>query len=172
MVLTDIQPKERWAELEQEIYRRSGMRPRVYDENGMGITDYSVYGNPLCKQIQSIPKAQTFICAVAHENMAAIAKNTKEPVIEECDAGMLKIVVPIFSGDQFLGTAGCCGKLMKGGEVDTFMVNRSSEIPEEEVKELASKIETMTEEEAKALTEWIKGKVAELTSRKQANETG
>lgn len=162
--MTDIQPKERWAELEREIHRRSGMRPRIYDPGGVGITENSICGNPLCEKIQSIPKAQTFICAVAHENLAAMAKKSGEPVIEECDAGMVKIVIPIFSGDRFLGAAGCCGMIMEGGEVDAFMVNRSAGIPEEEVERLASQIETATMEEAESLAAWIAGRVSELVS--------
>ena len=161
MKLTDVLPVEDWAELEREIYEASGMRPRVYDVEGVGVTDPSVFGNELCARIQSIPKAQTFICAVAHNNMAVMARNTREPVVEECDAGMVKIVVPIFVGDEFVGAAGACGKLAEDGEVDAFMVNRSSDIPEEEVEALAADVPSAPWSEMEALAAFIQDRLSE-----------
>lgn len=157
MELTDVLPKEAWARLEREIYERSEMRPRVYDVEGVGITDQSMYGNPLCEKIQSIPKAQTFICAVAHNNLAALAKNTRQAVVEECDAGMIKVVVPIFVDDEFVGAAGACGKLVEDGEVDAFMVNRSSDLPEEEVERLAEEVPFTTRADMDDLVAFIEG---------------
>lgn len=155
MELTDVLPVEDWAELEREIYGKTGMRPRVYDVEGVGVTDQSMYGNKLCARIQSIPKAQTFICAVAHNNMAVMARNTRGPVVEECDAGLSKIVVPIFAGDEFIGAAGACGKLVEDGEVDAFMINRSSGIPEEEVEELAAEVPSVTRSEVESFAAFI-----------------
>jgi len=36
-------------------------------------------------------------------NIAAQAMRSRETVIEECDAGMIKLVVPIFLEDEFIG---------------------------------------------------------------------
>jgi ligand-binding sensor protein len=166
MKLTDVLPVEEWAELEREIYESSGMRPRVYDVEGVGVTEQSVFGNELCARIQSIPKAQTFICAVAHNNMAVMAKNTGEPVVEECDAGMVKIVVPIFVDGEFIGAAGACGKLADGEEVDAFMVNRSSDIPEEEVEALASNVPSAPRSEMEDLAEFVRGRLDEKLRRR------
>jgi ligand-binding sensor protein len=155
MQLTDILPVEQWAALEREIHARSGMRPRIYNPEGVGITDESLFANDLCARIQSIPKAQTFICALAHTNMAAMARNSRSPVVEECDAGMVKIVVPIFAGDEFLGAAGGCGLLLEDGEVDTFMVNRSADISEDEVAALSREVRFTSRQEAEELARWI-----------------
>jgi ligand-binding sensor protein len=164
MELTDILPVERWAELEREIHARSGMRPRVYDAHGVGITGESIFANELCAQIQSIPKAQTFICALAHTNMAAMARQSNTPVVEECDAGIVKIVVPIVVEGRFLGAAGGCGLLLEGGEVDTFMVNRTAGIPEKRVEELAQAVAFTTLGEAEELARWIAGRIDALVA--------
>ena len=169
MELTDILPKEKWAALEREIQEISGMRPRVYDVNGMGITDHSFFGNDLCARIQSIPKAQTFICAVAQNNLAVMAQNTRRPVVEECDAGMVKVVVPIFVGDELIGTAGCCGKLLEDGEVDAFMIQRSSDLPEEEIETLAKTVPTATSAEMEALADRIARRLEELLSHRSSD---
>jgi ligand-binding sensor protein len=162
MELTDILPKEDWAALEREIHEISGMRPRVYDINGMGITDVSFFANDLCARIQSIPKAQTFICAVAQNNMAAMARNTREPVVEECDAGMVKVVIPIFANDEFVGTVGGCGKILDDEEVDTYMIHQSSDLPEEEIEKLAESIPVVTREEMEALAARIEARLEAL----------
>jgi len=162
MKLTDISPKETWAELENEIWERFGMRPRVYDTEGVGFTDVSFFGNDLCKMIQSTPKAQTFICAVAHNNMATMARNTRQPVIEECDAGLIKVVVPIFVKDEFVGAAGACGKLVEDGEVDAFMVNRSSDVPEDRVEELAKTVPSTTRKEMEELARFVSERVEKI----------
>jgi len=164
MELTDILDKDGWLKLEQDIYERSGMRTRVYNVEGIGVTGEGGFCNKLCEEIQSVPKAQTFICAVAHNNLAMMARNSREPVIEECDAGLVKIVVPIFVGDEFVGAAGGCGKLLEDGEVDTFMVNRASDIPEERVEELSRTVETTRRGDVEDLADYIAGRIVEIVA--------
>ena len=53
--------------------------------------------------------ASAAICAPGNQNFMAQAEKTRKPVIAECDAGLVKIAVPIFNKDEFLGTAGGCG---------------------------------------------------------------
>ncbi len=155
MKLTDLQPIEKWAALEAAIREKSGLRARVYDVDGVGITDKSAHANDLCPEIRATSKGLTFICAVAHQNLAAMAQNTREPVIEECDAGLIKVVVPIFVGDVFVGAAGGCGLLTADGEVDDFMINKTTEIPEARIAELAAGIGTLSADDAQALAEFI-----------------
>ncbi|RPJ12664.1 MAG: hypothetical protein EHM30_12795, partial [Desulfobacteraceae bacterium] len=111
MTLTDIAPLEKWIELEKEIYRRSGLNSNVFDINGIRISDFQKWPNNLCPAIKATDKGQSFICAVAHMNIAAQAKQTGEAVIEECDAGLFKVVYPIFVKGEFLGALGGCGLL-------------------------------------------------------------
>jgi ligand-binding sensor protein len=56
-------------------------------------------------------------------NYAGMARQSKTPVIGECDVGFLKLVVPVFVNDEFLGSIGACGLLLEDSEVDTFIVN-------------------------------------------------
>jgi ligand-binding sensor protein len=162
MKLTDLQPLEEWARLESAIREQSGLRARVYDVDGVGITDKSAHANDLCPAIRSTAKGLTFICAVAHQNLAAMAQNTREPVIEECDAGLVKIVVPIFVGDEFVGAAGGCGLLAVGGEVDDFMISKTTELAESQITELAAGIGTITEANLAALTAFIADEIKRL----------
>jgi ligand-binding sensor protein len=165
MKLTDLQPLEKWAALEDAIRQKSGLRARVYDIDGVGITDKSAHANELCPEIRSTSKGLTFICAVAHQNLAAMAQNTREPVIEECDAGLIKIVVPIFVGDEFVGAAGGCGRLMTDGEVDDFMINKTTDIPESRIAELAASIGTLAENDVEALTDFIAEEIRRVVEK-------
>ena len=106
MKLTDIAPIKIWLELEQKINKRSGLNASVFDVAGVRITDFKRWANKLCPVIKADEKGQNYICAVAHQNIAAQAKRTRRPVISECDAGLMKLVVPIFIGGEFLGVAG------------------------------------------------------------------
>lgn len=162
MKLTDLQPLEKWAAVEEAILRRSGMRARVYDIDGIGITDTSALANDLCREIRSSRKGLTFICAIAHQNLAAMAQNSREPVIEECDAGMIKIVVPIFADGEFVGAAGGCGRLLEGGEVDDFMINKTTGIAEDRVAALARDVDPITAAQAQDLADFIAGEIQKL----------
>ena len=81
-------------------------------------------------------------------------------MIEECDAGLIKIVVPIFVGDEFVGAAGGCGLLMaEDGEVDDFMIHKTTEMPETRIAALAEGIGTITASQVKSLSEFIRDEV-------------
>lgn len=165
MKLTDLQPMETWVALEEAIRNRSGMRASIYDIDGIGITGRSRQANDLCREIRATGKGQTYICAVAHQNMAAMAHSSRGPIIEECDAGLLKIVVPIFCRDEFVGAAGGCGLLLENGEVDDFMINKTTELEEGKILDLADSVATMTRAQAEELAVFISSEIDRLLER-------
>ena len=105
-----------------------------------------------------------FICAVANQNLANEAIQKKEPVIGECDAGLLKIAVPIFVGDEFVGVVGGCGHMIDNSEVESFLVHKIAGIDEEKVERLSENIHTMTDDEVEGLIEYIQGEVSRIVS--------
>jgi len=151
MKLTDIAPLERWMELENDINARSGMDANVFDTRGYRISDQKHWANKLCPAIKETDKGQSFICAPAHMNIAAQAMRARAPVIEECDAGMIKLVVPIFLNEEFIGAVGACGMKFEDGEVDAFLVNKMTEIDEEKVETLSATVPSISRENADAL---------------------
>ena len=169
MELTDILPVENWLELEKDIHERSGLASNVFNVQGIRITDYKVWVNRLCPVVKANDNGQSFICAVAHMNIADMAKNSKETVIEECDAGLLKLVVPIFVKGEFLGAVGACGLLLDDGDVDSFMVNRTIEIGEEKVEGLSDDIKRVSTEDVEALGEYITERIKKITDDFEQN---
>jgi len=82
--------------------------------------------------------------------------------VEECDAGLVKIVVPIFAKDTFIGSVGACGLLMQDGEVDSFLINKIAEIDEEKVDTLSQGINSISNDKIQKLISFIEDRLAEL----------
>ena len=162
MHLTDLMPLEDWMKLENDIHAKFGVDSNVFDNQGIRISKVKNWSNRLCPAIKATDKGQSFICAVAHMNLAAMAEKQKGPVIEECDAGFVKMVVPIFRDNQMLGAVGACGVLLEDGEVDTFMVNRTTDIEETRIEELARDAPTITHGQAKAIVSYIQQQLQHL----------
>jgi ligand-binding sensor protein len=162
MELTDIAATEKWMELEQKINRRSGMNAAVFNREGVRITNFVKWANSLCPVVKADEKGKNYICALAHQNIAAQAEQTHRPVIEECDAGLMKLAVPIFINGQFLGVAGGCGYIMDSGEVDLFMIHKATGIAEDKLAQLSEGIPVMTREQALSHVTFIENEIEEM----------
>ena len=168
MKLTDLLPVEEWMNLEKEIHKRYGLDTNVFNTDGIRITPYKSWVNQICPEIKATDKGQSFICAVAHMNLAIMARNSGQTVVEECDAGIVKIVVPVFVEDTFVGAVGACGKCMDDGEVDAFLINKITEIDEEKIENLAQDIEHISPETITKLTAYVEEKIQQIVQEYQA----
>ncbi|MGD2273053.1 MAG: PocR ligand-binding domain-containing protein [Desulfobacterales bacterium] len=164
MELTDLLPLEKWVELEEEISEKFGIAANVFDVNGIRITDFKNWVNRLCPVIKANEKGQSFICAVAHMNIATQAMQAKQPVTEECDAGLVKPVVPIFVGDEFLGAVCGCGLLLEDGEIDSFYVHKVTGIPEQQIESLSDDIKTLTASQVQSLITFMQERITQIVA--------
>lgn len=162
MKLIDILPVEIWGALETETNEKFGLNAAVFDAEGNRITDAPVWGNRVCPAIRGTADGATHICARSHHNIAAQAQFTRSPTIEECDAGLVKIVVPIYVDDEYLGTFSGCGRPMIGEEIDAFYVGKVTGIPEHEIAELAAGDPLLSESESDAVGEFMARRVRDL----------
>ena len=170
MELTDILPIDQWVDFEKEIVRRTGLDSNVFDTSGVRISDFRKWANRLCPAIKATDRGQSFICAVAHMNLAIIAQNTGKSVIEECDAGILKMVVPIFVDDAFVGAIGACGLLLDDGEVDTFMVHKTIYMNETQIESLAEDIGSIAMRKVEAVRDYIETRLDEIVQNHKREE--
>ena len=164
MELLDLCPLETWDTLEDEIYERSGLNPAVYNVDGVRINPKPRWPNRLCPEIKANPKGQTFVCATAHMNMANQARQSGQPVLEECDAGMIKLVVPISVNDTFLGAAGGCGLLLDDGEIDAFLINKIVGLDEGKIESLSKGIPILTTQKAEQVSAFIQERIEQIVS--------
>jgi ligand-binding sensor protein len=170
MKLTDIAPLERWMELENDIVARSGLDANVFDTKGYRISPQKHWANELCPAVKDTDKGQSFICAPAHMNIAAQAVRSRETVIEECDAGMIKLVVPIFVGEEFVGAVGACGMRFEDSEIDEFLVNKMTEIEEDKVESLAESVPVIARAQVEKLGRYIKDQIDRILDSRRPRD--
>ncbi len=161
MELTDILSEQAWARFEKELFDRFKINCTVYNTSGVGVTGKPNWCNKLCPEVKANKESLAAICAPGNQNFMAQARQTRKPVIGECDAGFVKIAVPICVNEEFLGTAGGCGLLPEGGEVETFLIEKTTGLSEEEIAELTRDMGTMGEEQAQKMADFIDKRINE-----------
>lgn len=159
MKLTDILPIERWAELQEDIHNRCGLDVSVFGTDGMSITEFKRWANKLCPAVKATDKGLSFICALANQTMAKEVSRTRQPLIGECDAGLMKVVVPIFVDDEFLGVTAACGAILNHSEVESFLINKITGIEEASIESLSRDIKRMPIDEAERLVQFMQGEI-------------
>ena len=162
MVLTEISSISNWTELENKIKNKTGLETTVFDTEGIRITDNKEWINELCPKIKSIDAGQTHICAVAHKNIAAIAAKSGKNIVEECDAGLIKAVAPIFKDGQCIGALGGCGKMLDDGEIEVEYISKTIKVDEAEIEELSKSIDTMSEATAEEAVSYMADELAKI----------
>ena len=175
MLLTDMLPKEKWEEFETELFDRFHINCTVYDISGQGITGKPHWCNRLCPEIKANKDSLAAICAAGNQYFMAQTQKTREALIDECDAGLTKIAVPIFVDGEFLGTAGGCGRLPAGGEVQTFLLEKTMGLDEAQILKLCEGLGSITRAEAQEMADYIEKRIAQFvdghlsSDQKQAN---
>jgi ligand-binding sensor protein len=162
MTLLDICPMETWEALEIDLYEKFNLQGSVFNPEGVRITGVKNFSNPLCPAIKAEEKGQTFICSAAHMNMSAMVRRSRKPLVEECDAGLIKLMVPIFYKDEFVGVAGGCGLLLQGGSADSFAVSKIADMDEAEVSRLSAEIPDISEETISQAVDFIQERIRQI----------
>ncbi|MEX1299347.1 MAG: PocR ligand-binding domain-containing protein [Desulfotignum sp.] len=162
MTLLDICPMETWEALEMDLYEKFNLQGSVFNPEGVRITSVKNFSNPLCPAIKAEEKGQTFICSAAHMNMTAMVRRSRKPLVEECDAGLTKVMVPIFYKDEFVGVAGGCGLLLQGGSVDSFAVSKIADMDEAQVARLGSDTPGISQETISQAVDFIQERIQQI----------
>ena len=155
MLPTDIVPLRDWSELKEKVQDRFGLDVSVFDGSGKRITDEREWVNRMCPAIKATEKGRTHICAVAHNNIVAVARKSGRAIVDECDAGFFKVVVPIFVDRMFVGVVAGCGKVPAGEEIDENLIARIAGISEGDIAELATDLPTISEEDMQGVVKLI-----------------
>jgi ligand-binding sensor protein len=170
MNLTDLAPLERWRELEKAVHQRFGLDVNVFDVKGYRISDFKAWANRLCPEIKATKAGQSFICAPAHMNIAGMAMRTKKTVTEECDAGLLKMVVPISVNGEFICAVGACCVILDEGEVDAFLINKITGIDDNQIDQLSQGLPSVTTEKVQAAGRYIEEQIAHIVGESESKQ--
>ena len=161
MLMTDLLSKEKWMDLEKVLHNEWGVNACAYDAKGMTFTGFKNFVNPLCAEIKSHPEGIQAICSVAHQHMAQQASASGKTVIEQCDAGMLKICTPVFVDGEFIGIVGGCGRVPEGADVETFTIHKAIDVPLDIVENLSKDVPSITMGKAQDMAEFLERFVAD-----------
>jgi len=153
MEMYDIKPMEEWQRVLDTVYRELGMPSAITDKEN-AVLQVSGQQNPLCSKIRSIKEASAFICSQAQQFMAKETKEKKKPIIDMCDAGMSKFVIPVFYQSDFVGTLTGCGVSIAGEELEAFLIEKGTKMNEQDIEELIQQV-----------PEGDRSKISEVTQR-------
>jgi hypothetical protein len=70
--------------------------------------------------------------------------------------------VPIFVNDEFVGAVGACGLLSEDGEVDAFLINKTTDMAEDVIEDLSLGIGALSREKAEGLAAYIQQELLTL----------
>ncbi|MEW6571413.1 MAG: PocR ligand-binding domain-containing protein [Nitrospirota bacterium] len=157
MELTDIMPIESWKKLAEEINARFGLNGGVYDKKAMLVHSSTGWANQICPIIRG--GDSRVICISASQRFSKMAKEKREPIIDECDAGFVKFVVPIFLNDEFIGLAGGCGSLPEDSEADSFYIGKLLRKEEKEIKDLLITVRRISQDKVAEAIRYVQEKV-------------
>jgi ligand-binding sensor protein len=163
MELTDICPAQVWEDLENDLFKKFNLQGVIFSANGSRVTQVMNWSNDLCRAIKESAKGQSFICSVAHQSMTAEAKKDRTPVVEACDAGLMKILVPVFAKGEFAGVISGCGKLAEvDGEADLFAITKIAGLDPEKIADPAENLPTISETQIQEVINYIQGRLAQI----------
>jgi ligand-binding sensor protein len=108
MHIFDFRKENEWIELIDNFSKETLLATAVFDsENNLLIK--SGRRNGLCLHIKNYSQSQAAICSLAQSNLALIAKKQRIPVIDFCDANCIKVVIPYFIENVYVGGITGCG---------------------------------------------------------------
>ncbi|MDI6796035.1 MAG: PocR ligand-binding domain-containing protein [Desulfatibacillaceae bacterium] len=162
MQLIEIMPSDGWASFEKDLHDRFNINCTIFDSKGKGLSGAKLFANSLCPAIKGNPDSLSAICMASNQNLSARARNSQSSVIDQCDAGMVKIAVPIFLDGDFLGTVSVCGVLPDDGEVESFLINKTANLDEEQIEALAQDVGRLTHQEAVQIKDFIEERLEVL----------
>jgi ligand-binding sensor protein len=166
--MTQLLSVDGWAALEQEIHERFGVSAHAYDAGGSPFTGHVTWGNRLCPSLRKSKTAAGTICAVVNQAVAAEVRASGEPAVTDCDAGLMVVCVPVVVDGTMIGMVGGCGGLCDGSEPETFLIEKTSGLTEEQTAELCTDMRRYTADEAQNIAAWIEARVADIVKNHES----
>lgn len=139
MTPLDLKNRKEWAGILARVAEATKMTATLTDDQGNHILEEQGQRYPLCLKIREKEASRTFICSQTNVAMLEEAKRALEPVIDECEAGLVRMVVPICRDGVLIGQLTACGLASKEEEeIDPFLIAKQVGVSEGEVEDLAT----------------------------------
>jgi ligand-binding sensor protein len=166
MELPDIMPIEKWKQLVEDIHARFGFNGTAYYINNNVMVKSDGWANKICPAIKA--GDSRVVCATAQQHSSKKVQEEKVTVIEECDIGFTKFLIPIFVNNELTGMIGGCGCLSGNREVDSFYVSKLLKKEEEGIDDLLGSVRHITKDKLEEAISYVQGQIdASLRAMKQ-----
>ena len=139
MRVYDIRSPEEWQNILDDVCQASGMPAALVDAKSV-VLQSSGKRCPLCAKIRSINESLSFICAQTQQFMVETSRTSRKPVIDACEAGMLKFLIPLFLDGEFAGSVTVCGCSFPGEEIEVFGISQVTKMKEDEIISLVKQV--------------------------------
>ena len=70
-----------------------------------------------------------------------------------CCQPWLSVIMPVYQGEEFVGSFGGCGFALEDDELETFLVQKLTGRDTQELEQLASEVKRISEDEANEMME-------------------
>ena len=151
MNVLELESKEHWEEVLHRVARETKMTVTLTDEKGNHILHTQGTRCPLCAKIRKSEESLTFICSQCNTVMLEEAKRVLRPIVDYCDAGLSRMVVPIVRDGRLIGQLTACGGAPEAEEMDLFLIAKQVGITETEVEALAASTPVVSEDEVRTI---------------------
>lgn len=152
MTPLDLKSKEEWEKILDRLAQDSNMTACLMDDKG-AMLFCRTERYKLCAAIRGDSEATTFICSRTNAAMLAVVEKTLRPLVDFCEAGLLRMVIPVLYQGAMVGQLTACGLSSEEDELDSFLVARQLGVPEEKVLELAKSTPAGSQEDLQELAE-------------------
>ena len=136
MTPLDLKTKEEWEKIVKRFSQDVNMTACLTDKAGVPFF-CRLDRYPLCMAVRDNQEATTFICGQANIAMLAVVEKSLRPEVDYCDAGLLRIVIPIVHEGTLIGMVVACGLASDDEEVNLFLIAKQLGISENQANELS-----------------------------------
>lgn len=152
MTPLDVKPKEEWEKVLDTFSRDARMTACLTDSGG-NLIFCRMDRYPLCAAVRGNTEATTFICSQTNAAMLAVVKQTLAPEIDFCEAGLLRVAVPIVREGAVVGQVAACGLASEDEEIETLLVTKQLGIPEERLEDMIRSTPVGREQDLRTLAQ-------------------
>ncbi|MBT3218841.1 MAG: hypothetical protein HN348_07095 [Proteobacteria bacterium] len=126
-----------WTEILGQFSQKTGLTACLADAKAVHLQCVGQHF-PLCLAIRNKKESLTSICAQTATVMTAMVNKTHKVEMEFCQAGMIRLVVPLLDQGSVVGQISACGAQSSEEEPDFFLISKELGISESTAQDLGS----------------------------------
>jgi ligand-binding sensor protein len=169
--LFDLQDREQWMGILRAIGSELGMVATLVDTEGRILLHTGEYPD-ICRRIRGDDQSISFVCGQTVQVMLKQAEKTQQPVVDLCQIGLSKMLIPVFQRGSFLGAVTACARVPAGEAPDPFMLAQEIGVGEDEAEALLRAAPQVDEEHVEKVTQKWADRIRSLEQKANTEKKG